>query len=312
MTKKHCPFNLGRNIYSNVIRRKLNIKPSRKSKRTNNNRSRKGKYRTCIYFSYYEKIEQEDGIYVGNVRLGGINPFSFSYETYNEYYSNISQKDENISSFLEKCYSKTAIKSDYENAIDDAETAGISTEWIDYAYNNQGDIIRNIQPSSYNIELRTQNGQCYNIFIPLYANIKSNEKNFDFSLNLHINYVVSQVDDAETLGGIHYDNVTMNPESISFWYYNEENQEIQDEVQLPFGMVLKQDKKSNDLVIEWQGQTFNEDQLRTYIINNTKIVYNGQTVNLTRSTSGEELDNLFGIKAEDLYNKGYIDELANQ
>ena len=256
-----------------------------------------------------EKIEQEDGIYVGNVRLGGINPFSFSYETYDAYRSSTSQEEENISYFFQKCHSKIATNSEYENAIDDAETAGISTEWIDYAYNNQGVRIRNIQRSLYDIELTTQNGQCYDLFIPLTANITSNEKNFYFDLKLDILYVVSYENDTDD-PQINYDNVTMNPEPISFWYYNDENQEIQGEVQLPFGMVLKQKKNSNDLVIEWQGQTFNCDELRAYILNNTKIVYNGQTVNLTRSTSGEELDNLFGIEAWKLYDKGYIDELV--
>ena len=255
-----------------------------------------------------EKIEQEDGIYVGNVRLAGINPFSFSYKTYDAYRSSTSQEEENISYFFQKCHSKLATKSDYENAIDDAETAGISTEWIDYAYNNQGVRIRNIQPSSYDIYLTSPDS--WDTDIPLTGDITSVDKNFVFDLNIDIQYAVGLEQDAETGDWrAAYGYFQMNPEAISF-YYKDENQEIPDEVQLPFGMVLKQVKNSNDLVIEWQGQTFNCDELRAYILNNTKIVYNGQTVNLTSSTSGDELDDLFGIKAEDLYDKGYIDELV--
>ena len=309
---------LGNDVTAEELQNELNssvgsskTKVSQKSTKRLNVIFKDSKNKYSVTDGKVEKIELEDGIYVGNVRLGGINPFSFSYETYDAYRSSTAQEEENISYFFQKCYSKIATNSEYQNAIDDAETAGISTEWIDYAYNNQGDRIRNIQSSSYNIELISQNGQSYNIYIPLTADITSNEKNFDFGLNFDILYFARYENDTED-PQINYDNVTMNPEAIDFWYYNDENQEIPDEVQLPFGMVLKQEKNSNDLVIEWQGQTFNCDQLRSYILNNTKIVYNGQTVSLTRSTSGEELDNLFGIEAWKLYDKGYIDELVNQ
>ena len=309
---------LGNDVTAEELQNELNssvgsskTKVSQKSTKRLNVIFKDSKNKYSVTDGKVEKIELEDGIYVGNVRLGGINPFSFSYETYDAYRSSTAQEEENISYFFQKCYSKIATNSEYQNAIDDAETAGISTEWIDYAYNNQGDRIRNIQPSSYDINLTSPDS--WDTDIPLTGDITSVDKNFVFDLNIDIQYAVALEQDAETGDWrAAYGNVPTNPEPISFWYYNEENQEIQDEVQLPFGMVLKQDKNSNDLVIEWQGQTFTEAELREYILNNTKIVYNGQTVNITSSTSGEAIDNLFEIRAWDLYDKGYIDELVNQ
>ena len=285
----------------------------------------------------------ENGIYVGSVRMGGLYLPDVNNMSYEDYKSSISNEKEIVDVFFQKCQ-ETETKpsnSEYKDALESAEKVGISREWIDYAYNNQGDRIRNIQASSYNIELTSPNRPCWETKIPLTADIISVDKNFDFALNIDTIYAVVLEKDAETgaLRGA-YENVPMNPEAISFCYYNVENQEIPDEVQLPFGMVLKhvedphtaddfinqgysQEEATQmandwnngvwgDCVIEWQGQSFNCPELRAYILNNTKIVYNGQTVYLTSSTSGEELDNLFGIKAEDLYNKGYIDELANQ
>ena len=117
-----------------------------------------------------------------------------------------------------------------------------------------------------------------------------------------------------------------NPESIS-WNYRDSNQELPDEIQLPFGMVLKYAEnpytaedfideyttqeeaiqRANNwnnnprysCVIEWQGQTFNVNQLRKFVMDNTKIVYNGQTLNMAynhteKPTTGYELYDLFG------------------
>ena len=129
-------------------------------------------------------------------------------------------------------------------------------------------------------------------------------------------------------------NYSMNPEAISF-LYKDENEEIPEKVQLPFGMVLRHvenphtandfinqwvsqeeatqianaynDGVRNDCIIEWQGRSFTFQQLREYILNNTKIVYNGQTVDITSETFGEDLDSLFGISFKDLYRNGYFD-----
>ena len=280
----------------------------------------------------------EDGIYVGNVIMGGLYLPDVNNMSYEDYQSSISDEEVIISTFFRKCYEKTATNSEYKDALESAEKFGISREWIDYAYNNQGDRIRNIQVSSYIIELTSPNRTRWDTRIPLTADITSFDKNFDFSLNIDIYYTVFLERDAET-GALYsyYEYVPMNPEAISFCYIDP-NQEIQEEVQLPFGMVLKHvedpytaeyfinnwgytreeatqeanncnDGVAGDCVIEWQGQTFNVFELRDYINNNIKIVYNGQTVNITSSTSGEELDNLFGISAEDLYSDGYLDEL---
>ena len=277
----------------------------------------------------------EDGIYVGNVRLGGLYLPDVNNMSYEDYRSSHSNEEEAISIFAQKCYSKIATNSEYKDAIESAEKVGISREWIDYEYNNQGDRIRNIQAASYYIELRSPNGPCWNTYIPLTADITSADKNFDFDLNLDIQYEVRIETDTEDPRVV-YSEVTMNPEAISFCY-NDPNQAIPDEVQLPLGMVLKKDEtliqaryddairwgyteqEAIDVaileacVIEWQGQTFNCEELREYILNNTKIVYNGQTVNLTVSTSstsatsGEEIDDLFGIDVEDLRINGYLD-----
>lgn len=282
----------------------------------------------------------EDGIYVGNVRLGGLYLPDVNNMSYEDYQSSISDEEKIIGTFFGKCYDKTATNSEYKDALESAEKVGISREWIDYAYNNQGDIIRNIQVSSYNINPTSPDRTSWDTVITFTADIISVDKNLDFDLNTYIQYTVVLEKDTETgaLRGA-YENGPTNPEAISFCY-KDENEEIPDEVQLPFGMVLKhvedphtaddfinqgysQEEATQmandwnngvwgDCVIEWQGQSFTCPELRAYILNNTKIVYNGQTVNITSSTSGEELDDLFGIKAEDLYNKGYIDELANQ
>lgn len=257
----------------------------------------------------------EDGIYVGNVRMGGLYLPDVNNMSYEDYQSSMSDEEVIISNFFQNCYYKTATNSEYKNAVESVEKFGISREWIDYAYNNQGDRIKNIQVSSYNIEetsynvLRPPKTPRWDTKIPLTADITSVDKNFDFALNTDIWYTVELEEDTETgaVRGV-YEYVPMNPEAIAFSYIDP-NQAIPDEVQLPFGMVLKQDKNSNDLVIEWQGQTFTEAELREYILNNTKIVYNGQTVNITSSTSGKELDDLFGISVKDLDRNGYLDEL---
>ena len=285
----------------------------------------------------------EDGIYVGNVRMGGIYLPDFSGdESYEDYESRITEElysDESpFKTFWDKCNSKTATKSNYEDAVEIAERYGISTEWIDYAYNNQGDIIRNIQAPTYTIERTGE--YSWDVSIPLNGDITSEDQNFRFDFNLDLMYTVELRYDAETGDMREWcpGYIPSNPESIS-WNYRDSNQELPDEIQLPFGMVLKyaenpytaedfideyttqeeaiqkandenSDKRGN-CVIEWQGQTFNVNQLRKFVMDNTKIVYNGQTLNMAynhteKPTTGYELYDLFGFDFVHLYKKGYL------
>ena len=280
----------------------------------------------------------EDGIYVGNVRIGGIYLPDVNNMSYEDYQSSISDEEEIISTFCQKCYEKTATNSEYKNAVESAEKVGISREWIDYAYNNQGDRIRNILAPTYTIERTGE--YSWDISIPLGADITSEDQNFKFDINLDIMYDVTVQRDAETgdwdVRCPSY--IPSNPESIS-WNYRDSNQELPDEIQLPFGMVLKYAEnpytaedfmnegytqeeaiqKANNwnnnprfsCVIEWQGQTFNVNQLRKFVMDNTKIVYNGQTLNMAynhteKPTTGYELYDLFGFDFVHLNETGYL------
>ena len=56
-----------------------------------------------------------------------------------------------------------------------------------------------------------------------------------------------------------------------------------------------------DCVIEWQGQTFNVFELRDYINNNAKMVYNEKTVNMTEMTEeypGAKIIELLGLASD--------------
>ena len=264
------------------------------------------------------KIDRlEDGLYIGNVRMCGLYLSDWMNEDYNDYIGRVNIAEQETSIFFQKCFNKE--EANYTNALNIANTYGINKEIIDWAYNNKGDKVRNVMVPSYQIDkTRDDSGD---VCIPFSIEITSEKYNFWFYLHPDLYDAVHIKRDAETGTNYHdldYDDLSFNPESISF-YYLDLSKPIPSEVQLPFGMKLKHDEnlitplyeeyiswaesqeealeiaKKNACVIEWQGKTFTCDELREFINNNIKIVYNGNIWDISKENTFNKLNEMLGI-----------------
>ena len=206
--------NLGGNVSEQNLRDELDVmlgdtgktdETSKKTKVTTNSNGTYNVHYNETNHDYNVKNGQvakvnilEDGIYIGNVRMGGLYLSDWKNENYNDYINRINIAEQELSIFFQKCYNKE--EANYENALNIANTYGVNKEIIDWAYNNEGDGVRNVMVSSLEVEPVGGWNPTADSMIPLSLKIRSEKYNFELELSLPIQETVTIDRDEESEG----------------------------------------------------------------------------------------------------------------